>query len=127
MHILSILKILFNFQYWKYTNLMLEICPNQHFFDKWCFSKPISSLNFLFRSNVFKFFESPNSPLSKTGPIIFIGLIIVKIFDFENTSKIDKNTLKTHKIKGKHVTNCSGEAKVKQKQNFTQIDLQREA
>ena len=127
MHILSILKILFNLQYWKYTNLLLEICQNRHFFDKWCFSKSISSLNFLFRSNVFKFFESPNSPLSKTGPIIFLGLIIVKIFDFENTSKIDKNTQKTHKIKRKHAMNCSSEAKVTQKHNFTQIDLQRDA
>ena len=119
--------MLFNLQYWKYTNLMPEICPKRHFFDKCCFSKPISSLNFLFRSNVFQFFESSNSPLSKTGPIIFMGLIIVKIFDFENTSKIDKNTLKMHKIKEKHVTNCSGEVKVKQKQNFTQINLQRDA
>ena len=122
MHILFIPKILFYLQYWKYTNLLLEICPNRHFFDKWCFSKPISSLNFLFRSNVFKFFGSPNSPLSKKGPIIFLGLLIVKIFDFENTSKIDKNTLKTHKIKGKHVMNCSDEAKVMQKHNFTQRD-----
>ena len=54
-------------------------------------------------------------------------MIIVKIFDFENTSKIDKNTLKTHKIKGKHVTNCSCEAKIKQKQNFTKTDLQRDS
>jgi hypothetical protein len=127
MHILFILKILLNLQYWKYTNLLFEICPKRHFFDKWCFSKPISSLNFLFRVNVFRFFESPNSPLSKTGPIIILGLIIVKIFDFENTSKIDKNTPKMHKIKGKHVTNCSGEAKIKQKQKFTQIDLQRDS
>ncbi len=127
MHILFILKILFNLQYWKYTNLLLEICPNRHFYDKWCFSKPISSLNFLFRSNVFKFFRSPNSPLSKTGPIIFLGLLIVKIFDFENTSKIDKNTLKMHKIKGIHVTYCSSEAKIKQNQNFSKIDLQRDS
>ena len=126
MHILFILKILFNLQYWKYTNLLLEICPNRHFFDKWYFSKPVSSINFLFRSNVFMFFESPNSFLSKTGPIIFLGLIIIKSFDFENTSKIDKNTLKTHKIKGKHVNNFSSEAKIKQKQNFYQIGLQRD-
>ena len=125
MHILFILKILFNLQYWKYTNLLLEICPNRHFFDKWCFSKPIFSLNFLFISNIFKFFGSPNSPLSKTGPIIFLGLLIVKIFDFENTSKIDKNTLKMHNIKGIHVTNCSSEAKIKQ--NFSKIDLQRDS
>jgi hypothetical protein len=26
-----------------------------------------------------------------------------------------------HRIKGKHVTNCYGEIKVKQKQNFTQV------
>ena len=97
MHILFILKILFSLQYWKYTNLLLEICPNRHFFDKWCFSKPISSINFLFRSNVFMFFESPNSPLSKTGPIFLLGLIIIKIFDFDNTPKIYKNTPKMHK------------------------------
>ena len=72
------------------------------------------------------FFESPKSLLSKTGPIIFLGLIIIKIFDFEYTSKIDNNTPKMHKIKGKHVTNCSGEAKIKQKHNFDQIDLQRD-
>ena len=126
MHILFILKILFSLQYWKYKNLLLKTCPNRHFFDKWCFSKPISSINFLFRSNVFMFFESPKSLLSKTGLIIFLGLIISKIFDFEYTSKIDKNTRKMHKIKGKHVTNYSGEAKIKQKQNFHQIDLQRD-
>ena len=113
MHILFILKILFNLKHGKYTNLWLENCLNRHYFDFWCFSKPISSLNFLFRSNVFTFFWSPNSPLSKTGPIFILGLIIVKIFDFENTSKIVKNTLKMHKIKGKHDSNCSGEAKIK--------------
>jgi hypothetical protein len=54
-------------------------------------------------------------------------LLIVKIFDFENTSKIDKNTLKMHKIKGIHVKYCSNEAKIKQKQNFSKIDLQRDS
>jgi hypothetical protein len=49
------------------------------------------------------------------------------IFDFENTSKIDKNTLKTQKIKGKRVTNCSCEAKIKQKHNLSKIDLQRDS
>ena len=126
MHILFIQKILISLQYWKYTNLLLEICPNRHFFDKWCFSKPISSIKFLFRLNVFMFFEIPNSPLSKTSPTILLGLIIVKIFDFENASKIDKHTPKMYIIKVKHVTNCSGEAKIKQKQNFDQIGLQRD-
>ena len=64
------------------------------------------------------FFESPNSILSKTGPIIFLGLIIIKIFDFENTSKIDKNTLKMHTIKGIHVTDCSSEGQNKTKTEF---------
>ena len=39
----------------------------------------------------------------------------------------NKDLLKMHKIKGIHVKYCSSEAKIKQKQNFSKIDLQRDS